>query len=138
MLLLRAEDLESQGISCQSVSEFVFHNTTFKKGQSFPKSNRQAAIESCNRYLRANVICLVIETQAKLTLWAANSELNQVEEVSVKSSDASRYDNTLGKRDTHPKTGLVHQTNLNSAQKPVQPRSHKFAVNHKTVKPATP
>ncbi|MEB3827521.1 hypothetical protein [Phormidium sp. CCY1219] len=72
MLFLRAEDLELQGIPCQETGQLVLHNTLFTAAQSFSPKGRQAAVQMCQKYLKADIVCLIVESPEKITLWREN------------------------------------------------------------------
>lgn len=69
MLLLNAAELKSQGIDCQGKSQITFYSTSFSKGRSFAKEDREQAIAICKKYLQADIVCLIVESQSRLTLW---------------------------------------------------------------------
>lgn len=69
MLLLKAAELKLQGIDCQGKSQIEFYSTPFSKGRSFAKEDREKAVAICKKYLQADIVCLIVESQSKLTLW---------------------------------------------------------------------
>ncbi len=69
MLLIDQVDLEERGIQCQGVSEFVFLDKCFQKGQTFENSQRERAIASCRQMLDAGLMSLIVNYQSHFTIW---------------------------------------------------------------------
>ena len=88
MLLIDQVDLEARGISCQGVSEFIFLDKCFQKGQTFENSQRERAIASCRQMLDAGLMSLIVNYQSHFTIWV-ESELDGVAPSSSTSGDSS-------------------------------------------------
>lgn len=69
MLILNAQELESQGIPYLAASRILFQERLLIKGQSFSQRVRQVAINLYAEYLRSGVICLLVESTEQLTFW---------------------------------------------------------------------
>ncbi|WP_299486789.1 hypothetical protein [Acaryochloris sp. IP29b_bin.137] len=69
MLLIDQKDLEARGITCQGVSEFVFLDKCFQKGESFETHQRETAISSCRQMLDAGLMSLIVNYQSHFTIW---------------------------------------------------------------------
>lgn len=97
MFLLQAEELGLLGIVFQAASQLAYQNTRFTKGPSFPTDERQAAITICNKYLRADILCLIVETEGYLTLWSESKKnINlPAQQPAIPSSDSAKYQNAL-------------------------------------------
>ncbi|MCT7950974.1 hypothetical protein NG798_14335 [Ancylothrix sp. C2] len=130
MLLIRAEDLESVGIACGTATQLTFQNTSFTKGRSFAKSERQAAITTCNQYLKADILCLIVENPTHFTLWPEKKDVNLSSRDSALSpSKASKYQNTLTSPTSQAKNSRYHQTNLINPENNYHPSASRFAQN---------
>ena len=92
--MLRVEELEVQGFAFQAKSQMVFNNTIFTKGQSFSQQDRKEALGICNKYLKSDILCLIVENDEKLTLWRESKDLNRPEEqIPLKSGATGKYQN---------------------------------------------
>ncbi len=92
--MLRAEELELQGFAFQTASQMAFNNTIFTKGQSFSEQDRQEALGTCNKYLKSDILCLIVESEGKLTLWRESKDLNLPEEkIPINSGASAKYQN---------------------------------------------
>jgi hypothetical protein len=92
--VLRVEELEIQGFAFQAKSQMVFNNTKFTKCQSFSQADRPEALATCNKYLKLDVLCLIVESEEKLTLWRESKDLNRPEEqIPLKSGATAKYQN---------------------------------------------
>lgn len=130
MLLIRAEDLESVGIAPSTTTQLIFQNISFTKGRSFLKSERQAAIATCNQYLKADILCLIIENQTHFTLWPEKKDINlSSQDSSITPSNATKYQNTLTSTTSQPKSSRYHQTNLNNPANTYNSSASRFAQN---------
>lgn len=130
MLLIRAEDLESVGIASGTATQLVFQNTSFTKGRAFLKSERQAAITTCNQYLRADILCLIIENQTHFTLWPEKKDVNvSSQDSNLSPSKAKKYKNTLASSISQPKNSRYHQTNLINPEISYNSSASRFAEN---------
>lgn len=69
MLLIDQKDLEARGINCQGVSEFIFLDKCFQKGQTFDTHQRETAISSCRQMLDAGLMSLIVNYQSHFTIW---------------------------------------------------------------------
>ena len=88
MLLIDQVDLEARGITCQGVSEFIFIDKCFQKGQTFENSQRERAIASCRQMLDAGLMSLIVNYQSHFTIWV-ESEQDTVEQASSTSASSS-------------------------------------------------
>ncbi|WP_017717409.1 hypothetical protein [Kamptonema formosum] len=96
MLVLRVEELELQGFAFQAASQMAFNNTIFTKGQSFSQQDRQEALATCNKYLRSDILCLIVESEGKLTLWRESKDLNLPEkQLPIPSGASAKYQNPI-------------------------------------------
>ena len=130
MLLIRAEDLESVGIAPSTATQLIFQNISFTKGRSFSKNERQAAITTCNQYLRADILCLIVENQTHFTLWPEKKDVNLCsQDSSISPSNATKYQNTLTSTTSQPKTSRYHQTNLINSATTYNSSASRFAQN---------
>lgn len=88
--MLRAEELELQGFAFQTASQMAFNNTIFTKDQSFSQQDRQEALGSCNKYLKSDILCLIVESEGKLTLWR---ESMPEEQLPINGGGSAKYQN---------------------------------------------
>lgn len=88
MLLIDQVDLEARGITCQGVSEFIFLDKCFQKGQTFENSQRERAVASCRQMLDAGLMSLIVNYQSHFTIWV-ESEQDKVEQSSSTSASSS-------------------------------------------------
>jgi len=94
MLLIDHQDLEARGITCQGVSEFIFLDKCFLKGQTFDAEQRESAIISCRKMLDDGLMSFIINYQSHFTIWVesdavSNQELLQVSPEGAKDKDES-------------------------------------------------
>jgi hypothetical protein len=95
VLVLRVEELELQGFAFQAASQIVFNKTILlTKGKCFSLEERQKALATCNKYLKLDVLCLIVESEEKLTLWRESKDLNlPEEEIPLPSGATAKYQN---------------------------------------------
>lgn len=74
MLLIDQVDLEARGITCQGVTEFVFLDKCFQKGQTFENSQRERAIASCRQMLDDGLMSLIVNYQSHFTIWVESEQ----------------------------------------------------------------
>jgi hypothetical protein len=126
VFLLQAEELGLLGIVFQAASQLAYQNTRFTKGPSFPTDERQAAITSCNKYLRADIVCLIIENEGFLTLWSENKNINlPAQQPAIPSRELSKYQNTF----TYPQCSLKTENSQPTSVEP--PLRRLVAKNQK-------
>lgn len=95
-MLLHAEELGLLGLAFQATSLLVYQNTRFIKGPSFPTDERQAAIISCNKYLRADIVCLIVENEGYLTLWSENKNINlPAQQPAIPTNQETKFQNAI-------------------------------------------
>lgn len=92
MLVLNSAELKSQGIDCQGKSQIIFYNTPFSKGRSFATKDREKAFAICKKYLQIDIVCLIVESPNKLTLWREMKKPLPAENIAA-SSNATKYKN---------------------------------------------
>lgn len=93
MLVLNSADLKSEGIDCQGKSQIIFYNTPFSKGRSFPKEDREKAFAICKKYLQIDIVCLIVESPNKLTLWREMKKPLPAEKMAASSNATTKYRN---------------------------------------------
>ncbi len=94
MLVLHAADLERQGIAIEAVSQMVFCNLIFTKEETFPSDRRQVAIAACQKYLKADVLCVIVEKQGNFTLWRENKDINlPAKQAAIAPEEEGLYEN---------------------------------------------
>ncbi|MBD1937288.1 hypothetical protein [Microcoleus sp. FACHB-68] len=129
MLLLHAEELGLLGIAFQATSQLVYQNTRFTKGPSFPTDERQAAITSCNKYLRADIVCLIIENDGYLTLWPEKKDINlPAQQPAISSSEPSKYQNTFTDPQSSQKTEKSKPSSVEPSLRRLVAKNNKFAA----------
>lgn len=94
MLLIDFQDLEARGIECREVSEFVFLDKCFQKGQTFTNHQRKTAVVACRQLLDSGLMSLIVNYHNHLTLWietdvACNSPHPQMPAEDISESHAS-------------------------------------------------
>ncbi|NER33621.1 MAG: hypothetical protein F6J93_06120 [Oscillatoria sp. SIO1A7] len=108
MLVLNVADLKSQGIDYQGKSQIVFYNTPFSKGRSFPKEEREKAIAICKKYLQIDIVCLIVESQNKLTLWREMKKPLPADNTAASSSNATKYKNPRRASQAKSKEAIIN------------------------------
>lgn len=138
MLLLRAEELGHLGIAFQAASQLVFQDTLFIKGPSFPTDERQAAITSCNKYLKADILCLIVENQGYFTLWPENKDLNLPEKETVMPSEGvTKYQNSLPSSQAKLKPESVRPSHLKNSDDRFETPATRFVAKNEKFRAAS-
>lgn len=131
MLVLHAADLERQGIVIEAVSQMVFCNLIFTKEETFPADRRQLAIAACQKYLKADVLCVIVEKQGNFTLWCENKHVNRVTKpAAIAPEEDSVYENPFEPSSTVSKSQNFQKMKLTKPGSANQQSNSGFAAKN--------
>lgn len=102
MLLIDQVDLEARGITCQGVSEFIFLDKCFQKGQTFENSQRERAIASCRQMLDAGLMSLIVNYQSHFTIWVESEQAKTEQSSSASVSSSATQSSQPHEAETNP------------------------------------
>lgn len=135
MLVLHAADLERQGIAIETASQMVFCNLIFTKEETFSPERRQIAIATCQKYLKADVLCVIVEKQGNLTLWRENKDINlPAKQAAIAPEEESFYENPFEPSGAGSKPISFQKKNAIKSGSGTQPPASGFvAKNEKST-----
>lgn len=136
MLVLHAADLERQGINIEKTSQIVFYNLIFTKEGTFPGEQRQIAITTCQKYLKADILCILVEKQGNFTLWRENKDINLItkQATSTLLTEEEHYENPFEQSlTTSITTNLPKVNSIKPRSDNKKPNSGLTAKNQKSI-----
>lgn len=131
MLVLHAADLERQGIAIEAVSQMVFCNLIFTKEETFSPDRRQVAIAACQKYLKADILCVIVERQGNLTLWRENKDINlPAKQAAIAPEEETLYENPFEPSSAGSKSQSFQKMKLLKSGSGTQPPTSGFAAKN--------
>lgn len=123
MLVLHAADLERQGIDIEKMSQMVFYNLIFTKEGTFTGEQRQIASATSQKYLKADILCILVEKQGNFTLWRENKDINlPAKQAAIAMTEKEHYENPF---EPSINTSIPALTKVNS----IKPKSENKTAN---------
>jgi hypothetical protein len=68
-LMLKAEELEQQGVPYRGAIRIRVQGRQFRKGESYSVRMRAAAVARCQQSQDGGVECLLVEADSVITVW---------------------------------------------------------------------